>query len=142
MVHMKKDKDFDSPLNLEDYMSYDEIAVSALLGVSCPSCIINNGARNNSGRDGKKGSYETEAEYIALVGTRFENHLQMANIYCIVKKWTSAMHKQRNSSVEEFNAMRECWGKLFDEPTLPTITDVRKYAETNRMHMIHGRTGR
>jgi hypothetical protein len=36
-------------LDLEEYISYDEMQLSALLGVSTPTFFINRGTRNNAG---------------------------------------------------------------------------------------------
>ena len=61
-----------SPLILEDYLSYDEMQIAALLGVSVPTFFINNGSRNNSAIPGVSGTFEEEGIYIGLVGARFE----------------------------------------------------------------------
>lgn len=60
------------PLVLEDYISYDEMQISALLGISVPTYFINNGSRDNNGMAGKRGNFEQEGIYIGLVGARFE----------------------------------------------------------------------
>lgn len=61
-----------SPLILNDYLSYDEMQISALLGVSVPTYFINDGARENRAIPGKSDTYEPKGVYIGLVGARFE----------------------------------------------------------------------
>jgi len=61
-----------APLILDEYLSYDEMQISALLGVSVPTFFINNGSRNNSGIPGAHGTFEEKGIYVGLVGTRFE----------------------------------------------------------------------
>lgn len=61
-----------SPLILADYLSYDEMQIAALLGVSVPTYFINNGDRNNKGIKGFPGTYEEKGIYVGLVGARFE----------------------------------------------------------------------
>jgi len=60
----------EASITLEDYMTYDEIAISALIGVSVPTFFINPGGRYNGGNpDDPKQDYGI---YIALTGARFE----------------------------------------------------------------------
>lgn len=60
-----------SPLLLQDYLSYDEMTISALLGVSVPTMFINDGNRNNKAVQGLQGTYEASGVYTGLVGARF-----------------------------------------------------------------------
>jgi len=60
------------PLILKDYLSYDEMQMAALIGVSVPTYFINNGNRNNCGKKGAPGTYEPHGIYAGLVGARFE----------------------------------------------------------------------
>ncbi|HEV8051461.1 MAG TPA: DUF4804 domain-containing protein [Parachlamydiaceae bacterium] len=61
-----------TPLVLANYLSYDEMAIAALLGVSVPTHFINNGNRYNLGEKDPTGAYEEKGVYTALVGARFE----------------------------------------------------------------------
>lgn len=60
------------PLTLEDLLSYDEMAISALIGVSVPTHFISAGSRNNRAVPGEPGSFEPRGVYVGLVGARFE----------------------------------------------------------------------
>ena len=60
------------PLILADYLSYDEMKIAALIGVSSPTYFINNGNRNNSGEIGQENTFQKEGVYSGLVGARFE----------------------------------------------------------------------
>ena len=60
------------PLILRDLLSYDEMQLSALLGVSVPTHFINKGHRQNRGKPGKPGTFEPKGIYTGLVGARFE----------------------------------------------------------------------
>ncbi|KAJ3360149.1 hypothetical protein GGF32_008614 [Allomyces javanicus] len=59
-------------LPLSGYLTYDEMAISALLGVSTPTLFINDGNRRNCGRKGEPGTFERFGIYLAVVGSRFE----------------------------------------------------------------------
>ena len=61
-----------SPITLDEYISYDEMQLSALLGVSTPTAFINDGSRMNKGKKGAPNTYQEQGVYVALVGARFE----------------------------------------------------------------------
>lgn len=61
-----------APLILADYISYDEMQIAALIGVSVPTYFINDGNRNNQGKKARANSHEKEGVYVGLVGARFE----------------------------------------------------------------------
>ncbi|KAL8392864.1 hypothetical protein RB595_002884 [Gaeumannomyces hyphopodioides] len=64
-------------LRLRDYLSYDEMLLGSLLGVSGPSHFINDGGRRNGGVPGKPGSFEPRGVIVGLVGARFERRDRM-----------------------------------------------------------------
>ena len=61
-----------SRLRLDSLLSYDEMAWSALVGMSVPTHFINAGGRFNRGEAGAGGSFEDRGVYVGLVGARFE----------------------------------------------------------------------
>jgi hypothetical protein len=70
-------------LTLQDYLSYDEILLSSLMGVSGPSHFINDGNRYNRGIPSAPGSYEERGIIIGLVGPRFERPGRMDSTYML-----------------------------------------------------------
>lgn len=75
--HMNED------LTLDEYLSYDEIMLSSLIGVSGPSFFINDGARSNCGAPGKPGSFEERGVIFGLVGARFERPDRMDSVFML-----------------------------------------------------------
>ncbi len=71
-------------LDLDNYLSYDEMELSALISLSISTPFINNGARNNCGRCGSPGSFEKEGIVIGQVGARFEEFNKMEWRYVII----------------------------------------------------------
>lgn len=67
----------DPDLHLADYLSYDEVLLGSLLGVSGPSHFVNDGRRDNAGRPGAPGSFEPRGVIVGLVGPRFERPARM-----------------------------------------------------------------
>ncbi|KAK4308409.1 hypothetical protein Pmani_019883 [Petrolisthes manimaculis] len=60
----------EKPLILADYMSYDEMKISALLCVSSHSTFINDGRRENHGIPGDSGSFQPDGVIVGMVGPR------------------------------------------------------------------------
>lgn len=60
------------PLVLEHLLSYDEMALSALISISTPTPFFNDGGRNNRGMVGAAGIFPHEGVYTGAVGARFE----------------------------------------------------------------------
>ncbi|KAJ3381129.1 hypothetical protein HDU92_005573 [Lobulomyces angularis] len=95
-------------LQIEDYISYEEMAISAYLGVSTPTFFINDGSRNNSGEIGKPGTFQEFGIYVALVGARFENNKEMESRFILnqdfEKEWEVLYKKDKNSALnKKFN---------------------------------------
>ena len=65
----------DGAFSLERLISYDEMQLSALIGISTPTPFINRGDRNNMGR--LQRDCVPNGVYIGLVGARFERPERM-----------------------------------------------------------------
>jgi len=70
--HLIGKEDKTGGLSIEDYMTYDEIKLAALLQVSSPVLPINSGNRFNDGMAGNDPPHVKEAVYVGVVGARFE----------------------------------------------------------------------
>lgn len=101
-------------LRLEEYLSYDEIMLGSLLGVSGPSFFINSGARNNRGKPGVKGSFETGGIIIGLVGARFEREDRMDSIFMLPEIGDPRQHPELTAMFFEFLGVERSVGKGFD----------------------------
>lgn len=73
-----------SPLCLKDYLSYDEMKLSALLSVSSSSFFINDGSRKNQGVPGAKGSFQDSGVIVGMVGARLKKAGYMEWQDCVV----------------------------------------------------------
>ncbi|KAH8203525.1 hypothetical protein TruAng_002273 [Truncatella angustata] len=69
-------------LKLEDYLSYDEMMLGSLIGVSGTSYFINDGSRFNAARPGKPSTFETRGLIVGLVGARYERNDRMDSVFC------------------------------------------------------------
>ncbi len=73
--------EFETKIKLADYLSYDEMELSALLGVSVPTYFINEGSRGNNAAFDKLST----GVLIGAVGARFEipgrmDHLRLSSV--------------------------------------------------------------
>lgn len=73
------------PLVLQDYLSYDEMQIAALIGVSVPTFFINNGDRKNSAQPGAAGTFQQTGVYVGLVGARFEKPGRMEYTHLLIQ---------------------------------------------------------
>lgn len=83
-----------------DYMSYDELFLSALCGVSSPTHFINDGDRRNNGRFNQNNAYPLEGIYMGLIGARFEKPYVMEYSLMVVEK-------DQNTSQRGYGAYNE-----------------------------------
>merc|ERR1712048_1214147 len=112
---------------LENYQSYDEMELSALIGMSVPTHFINDGARDNSGKAKpmKAGPFERRGVYVGLVGCRFERQNVMESKHMIVSATRDA---------QPVDAMTKAWAKFYDVRSFPKYSDVhQKRANTDIM---------
>eukprot|EP00401_Gymnodinium_catenatum_P002658 CAMPEP_0117507174 /NCGR_PEP_ID=MMETSP0784-20121206/26291_1 /TAXON_ID=39447 /ORGANISM="" /LENGTH=943 /DNA_ID=CAMNT_0005302677 /DNA_START=115 /DNA_END=2944 /DNA_ORIENTATION=+ len=116
-----------APLVMEDYQSYDEMEISALLGMSVPTHFINTGGRRNQGRAAPVGTCEPRGIYVGLVGSRFERRNLMEWRHMVVTRdqnTTKNGYGQGNSSAP----MLLEWAKLYGLGYLPTFEEAESIA--------------
>ena len=73
-------------LTLDEYLSYDEIMLSSLIGVSGSSYFINDGNRYNRGQPGVAGKFQERGIIVGLVGARFERRDRMDSIFVLASE--------------------------------------------------------
>lgn len=126
-------KSSESEIRLADYLSYDEMAVSALLGVSSPTFFINSGSRDNCGA--KNLMCEREGIIVGLVGARFELAGVMEHTYCIASKLSAEEtgFGVNAPSDKENTQLIRMWANFYGEEsnTIPTFNDVLTYIKKN-----------
>ena len=111
------------PYCLKNLLSYDEMGISALLGLSIPTHFINRGDRQNEGRPGHKGTFEARGIYTGLVGARFERSGRM--------EWRQMLlTPQQRSAGSDFGptSLPEgpggYWARFYGLPFLPTWSEA------------------
>ena len=97
-----------APLILKDYLSYDEMQIAALIGVSVPTFFINNGNRNNSGIKSTCDDFEQQGIFVGLVGARFEKPGLMEWQHIIVDS-------NRNKDLQTKKELLQIWQNFYRE---------------------------
>jgi hypothetical protein len=90
-----------SHLTLENYLSYDEIMLSSLLGVSGPSQFINTGSRDNRARPAPEGSSEPRGIIVGLVGARFERPNRMDSVHILPQHLSPAEKAEETRTLQD-----------------------------------------
>jgi hypothetical protein len=106
----------EAPLLLQDYLSYDEMPISALIGISSPTYFINSGSRNNMARIGVKGEHTERGVYVGLVGSRHEIPDLMESRFLIASKLCSAEggYGFYDPPSTHDQAILQTWAKFYD----------------------------
>ena len=97
-------------------MSYDEMALAALIGVSTPTLFINRGDRHNRGRPGEPGGFVGSGVYTGLVGARFERRGRM--------EWNHIIADARRDAALDDPLMR-LWARFYGLDRFPTLAEAR-----------------
>lgn len=122
-----------SELRLPNVMSYDEIALAALVCVSVPTHFINAGGRHNQRVPGERGTFEPKGVYTACVGARFERPGLMEWAHLVVSQ-------EQNTAANGYgpaeaalaagaNPMRVAllgaWARFYGREYLPTAAEAQ-----------------
>jgi hypothetical protein len=135
--------DSEGALSLERYLSYDEMQISALIGVSSPTFFINNGNRYNVGIRDRKGNYQREGIYVGLVGARFEKPRKMESQHILIFERNDHKGVGINISEEDMDSMEvkksRLWAKFYDQKyndtySFPTYTELTQLIENNKVN--------
>ncbi|TPX33820.1 hypothetical protein SmJEL517_g03345 [Synchytrium microbalum] len=110
--------DHEESIHLVDYLSYDEMQLSALLGVSSPTLFINNGSRYNEAKPGQPGTFQHDGIYIGLVGARFEHLDKMDSLYMI-------------KSAREQSKLDHMWNRFYGIDSTSTWTRLSNGIQFN-----------
>eukprot|EP00854_Cymbomonas_tetramitiformis_P009099 gene9099-10781_t len=114
-------------LRLDDLLSYDEMQLSALLGVAGRTHFINCGGRDNCAEPGEPETFERKGVYVGLVGARFERQGLMEWQTMIVSRSQNTaergygQHADPGSSVTQTLRL---WAQFYGLEVLPTFEDT------------------
>ena len=126
------------PYVMKDYLSYDEIKLSALIGTSGPTVTINKGDRYNCGEPGFKdtkcciipemeGFQKDNVFIVGLVGTRFErlNVMESQDMFISSKQNTADNNYYFDHSNSDPSLGRDVFAKFYGIKHFPTFDQVK-----------------
>ena len=105
------------PLCLKDYLSYDEMKLSALLSVSSNSFFVNDGSRKNNGIPGEQGTFQDSGIIMGMVGSRLKKAGYMEWQDCVVTP-TQNTHLAGYGPSPDGRRLQHLWARLWGM-TLP-----------------------
>ncbi|KAE9977802.1 hypothetical protein EG327_007616 [Venturia inaequalis] len=107
---------FNTVLTLEEYLSYDEIFLSSLIGVSGWTYFINRGSRNNYAKKRAHPKWEERGVIIGLVGARFEREGRMDSSLVLPPSPSDFRHPHlRTLFLDFFGPAKQTVREDFDE---------------------------
>ncbi|KAK3873609.1 hypothetical protein Pcinc_021392 [Petrolisthes cinctipes] len=112
-----------APLKLYDYLSYDEMKLSALLSVSSYSYFVNDGNRTNKGVPGKVGSFQEEGVIVGMVGARMKKKERMEWEDCLVTPTQNTQDRGYGSGQAGAVKLQHLWARMWGK-TLPLWQDI------------------
>ena len=120
-----------APLVLAELQSYDEMALSALLGMSVPTHFINEGGRRNCGGVGQT-EYVKSGIYVGLVGARFERPGLMEWKHLIVEPHQNTIANGYGPTPAGYVAgsdinrdLLQAWARFYGLEFFPLYEDAR-----------------
>jgi len=115
-------------LKLEDFLSYDEVKIAALLQLSSPSVIVNNGNRNNVGISAVPGTFIENGVYVGVVGARFEVQGRMEYQDMVITQNQNIHHNGYGESNEDLSILK-VFANFYNLKNFPTFEEAKKNKE-------------
>ena len=113
-----------SVLPLEEYLTYEEMQISALLGVSVPTHFINSGKRSNMGNPDRSGAFQATGVYVGLVGARFEVPNKMESQHLLVTENFSTPERGYGNFPHSKSPLFDIWSQFYKIPYFPEFSEV------------------
>jgi len=114
-------------IKIEEYLTYDEMQISALLGVSVPTLFINNGSRDNAGQPMKKGTFNPEGVFVGLVGPRFQKRGLMESQHILVQPEynTDKCYGINPTEPDDMKTkLLQLWAEFYGVDYFPTYNEI------------------
>jgi len=123
------------PLLLQDYISYDEMCISALISVFVPTPFINDGNRASWCTRGQSGSFVDEGVLVGCVGARLVKEGFMEAKFMLVTSTQNTAANGYGSSGKDTALLLALWARFYGLEYFPTYTEVYENPGT-RFHKI------
>jgi len=137
-----------SAIKMRDYLTYDEMQLSALLAVSSPTPFINNGEKTNHGRPMNRGTYEEYGILSGIVGTRFERDDVMESQHILVTSLNEEKRGFGKAQMKVNDSLKALWADFYRPlpssesseyffPTLEELTSLQSQGKLSTEYIPH-----
>jgi len=119
------------PFVVRDYLSYDEMQLSAMVTVSTPCHFINDGSRSNEGHRAERGTFERRGVFVAMVGARFERRGLMEWQHLVLDPWQNTPGRGYGAGAHAGprRDLLRAWARWYGLEYFPTLEEVGGGAE-------------
>lgn len=125
-----------APLLLEDYLSYDEMQISALISVAVPTLFINSGDRSSKCLPGVPGSFQDSGVIVACVGARLVKEGRMEAEHMLI---TPQCDADRGYGLRQGEAggRLSAWARFYGIEHFPSYEEAVAAEGHGRYHRVH-----
>lgn len=123
-----------APLVMKDYLTYDEMQIAALIGVSVPTYFINDGSRTNNGVKGRADTFEEKGILVGLVGARFEKPGLMEWAHIMITPTQNTSENGYGVNATSVNKLLDIWSSFYGTK-FPTFQEAQQDT-SGRYHKI------
>lgn len=113
------------PFVLANYLSYDEMQVSALLGVAVPSFFINTGRYDNDAQPGEAGTFEEEGVVMDQGGCRFERRNLLEWQHMVVTEEQNTLLRGYGPRTGRAGSLLDLWAGFYGLDHFPTYEEAK-----------------
>jgi hypothetical protein len=126
-----------APLLLEDYLSYDEMQLSALISVAVPTLFVNSGGRDSKCLLGERGSFQETGIIVACVGARMVNGRRMEAEHMLVTADCDTAHGYGRQGQDTAAGNRlSAWARFYGLEYFPSHAEAADDEGRGRYHRI------
>jgi len=125
-----------TPLVLENYLSYDEMQLSALISVVVPTIFINRGDRNSQCMAGQQGSFQEDGIIVACIGARMVKEQRMEAEHMLV---TPLRDTADGDGCQQTDGRLLAWARFYGISHFPShaeAAEASKQEGQGRFHRI------
>ena len=119
-------------LRLRELMSYDEVAIAALMSQGGPTQFLNSGSRSNKGRYDSKAKFERWGIYVGCVGARCERQSVMESRHILVQMEQNTRAKGYGPPNEDGSStptQLSIWAKAYGIEYFPLFEEIDRLGE-------------
>jgi len=127
------------PLTMDELQSYEEMELSALIGMSTPTHYINSGGRGNQGKKvSDRASFQRRGINVGLVGARFEREGLMEWKHMMVTATQNVVENGYGEEGSKTHPMLARWAQLYGISHFPTWQELNAGLSGDRFIAVSG----